>query len=78
MIYGALSLVEMVFTVVLAKHTLSLYRLLQCRERLSNRINLTRFSYRKEVILRPLRETEAMNSMTLNKLKEYMDERGST
>lgn len=57
-IYTVLLLVEITCTLALAKFTLSLYRLLQRRERIYQRVKLTRFSYRKEVILRPLREAE--------------------
>lgn len=58
MIYTALLVVEITCTMVLAKVTLSLYRLLQHRERMYQRVKLTHFSYRREVILRPLQEAE--------------------
>ncbi|KAF6714666.1 hypothetical protein FQA47_007482 [Oryzias melastigma] len=58
MIYTALVVVELTCMLVLAKLVLSIYRLLQQRERMNHRINLTHFSYRREVILRPLQETE--------------------
>uniref|UniRef100_A0A4W6FFL6 LRRNT domain-containing protein n=1 Tax=Lates calcarifer TaxID=8187 RepID=A0A4W6FFL6_LATCA len=58
MIYTALLVVEITCTLVLAKFTLSLYRLLQCRERTYHRVKLTRFSYRREIILRSQRKAE--------------------
>uniref|UniRef100_A0A0E9W5N8 Secreted protein n=2 Tax=Anguilla anguilla TaxID=7936 RepID=A0A0E9W5N8_ANGAN len=53
---------ELCCTVVLARFTYTLYCSLQHGERLYTRVNLTRFSYRKEVILRPVShaETEAL------------------
>lgn len=60
MTYASLLLVEVVCMVVLAWFTLSLYRLLQDRERPGHLVKLTRFSHRKEVILRPLREAETV------------------
>jgi len=54
MIYTTLLVLEITCTLVLARFTLSLYRLLQRRESKNQRVELTRFSYRREVILRPL------------------------
>lgn len=58
MTYIALLVVEITCTLALAKFTLSLYRLLQGRERMHYTVKLTRFSYRREVLLKPLREAE--------------------
>lgn len=58
MIYAALLVVEITCTLALARFTLSLYCLLQGREKMYHRVKLTHFSYRKDVILRPLREAE--------------------
>lgn len=58
MIYTTLLVVEIICTLALAKFTMSLYRLLQRRERVYHTVKLTHFSYRREVILRPLQEAE--------------------
>lgn len=54
MFYTALLVVEITCTLWLAKFTMSLYSLLQQREGMHHRVRLTHFSYRREVILRPL------------------------
>ncbi|KAI9519323.1 hypothetical protein NQZ68_029490 [Dissostichus eleginoides] len=53
-IYTTLLVVVITCTLVLARFTLSLCRLLQRRESKNQRVELTRFSYRREVILGPL------------------------
>lgn len=58
--YTAMLVVEIGCTLVLAKFTLSLYSLLQRRERPYTRVNLTHFSYRKEITLRPVKVTETV------------------
>ncbi|KAJ7993519.1 hypothetical protein DPEC_G00273250 [Dallia pectoralis] len=56
--YTSLLVVQICCTLVLAKFTLSLYRLLQSNERIYTRVNLTRFSYRKDITMSPIRITE--------------------
>ncbi|KAL6108004.1 lrrc15 [Pungitius sinensis] len=60
MIYTALLLVMVVCTLLLARFTLSLYSLLQHRERTNHWVKLTRFSFRREVTFRPLQEAETV------------------
>ncbi|TNN69084.1 hypothetical protein EYF80_020667 [Liparis tanakae] len=60
MIYTALLLVMIICTLTLAKFTLSLYHLLQCRKRTNHSVKLTHFSYTKEVVFRPLQEAETV------------------
>ncbi|XP_005746807.1 integumentary mucin C.1-like [Pundamilia nyererei] len=57
-VYIVILVVEIICTLALAKFTISLYHLLQRSERLYHKVKLTRFSYKREVILRPLREAE--------------------
>ncbi|KAK9519357.1 hypothetical protein VZT92_022093 [Zoarces viviparus] len=64
MIYTALLLVMIVCTLALAKFTLSLYRLLQRREKTNHGVKLTHFSHRREIILRPLQEAETIGLLT--------------
>ncbi|KAI1882618.1 hypothetical protein AGOR_G00236740 [Albula goreensis] len=58
LIYMPLLVVELCCMVVLTRFTYSLYCSLQQGERLYTRVNLTRFSYRKELILQPVHQTE--------------------
>lgn len=51
--YTTLALLEGIYTVVLAKYTLSLYSLWHHKE-FNHWIKLTHFSHRREVFLRPL------------------------
>ena len=58
-LYTTLLVVEVICTLVLGKFAWSLYRLLQQREAM-DRVDLTRFSYRKEVTLSPITEAETV------------------
>ncbi|KAJ3582040.1 hypothetical protein NHX12_015959 [Muraenolepis orangiensis] len=59
-LYTTLLVLVVICTLVLGKFAWSLYRLLQQRGGLDGRVNFTSFSYRKEVILRPLQEAETV------------------
>ena len=59
-LYTTLLVLEVICTLVLGKLVWSLYSLLQEREGTDDRVDLTRFSYRKEFVRRPLPEAETV------------------